>query len=153
MDNCLFCKIINGQIPCAKIWEDEEFIAFLDAFPNTKGMTLVLPKKHHDSEIFSIPDEELKNYIVATKKVVKILEKSLSVKRVAVVAEGMGVNHAHFKLYPLYGLEKRFEEMYASQKIFFEKYEGYVTTLIGPEANREDLHALAHDIRKKFGLE
>jgi len=153
MTDCIFCKIIKKEIPCAKIWEDEEFIAFLDINPNTKGMTIVLPKTHHDSEIFSMPDEVLKNYIVAVKKVVKILEKSLDVKRVAVVAEGLGVNHAHFKLYPLHGLEKKFEEMIPADKVFFEKYEGYITTLFGPPANKDELNALAHDIRKKFGLE
>ncbi|MGV8169485.1 MAG: HIT family protein [Candidatus Nanoarchaeia archaeon] len=153
MDNCIFCKIARGEIPCAKIWEDEDYLAFLDINPNTKGMTLVLPKKHFESEVFMMPDETLKEYILAAKRVVKILEKSLSVKRVAVVAEGMGVNHAHFKLYPLHGLEHKYVEMIPPEKIFFEKYEGYITTVFGPEANKEELNALAHEIRKKFGLE
>ena len=52
MENCIFCKIVKGEIPCVKIWEDKDFLAILDVFPNTKGMTLVLTKKHFDSYAF-----------------------------------------------------------------------------------------------------
>ena len=57
MDDCLFCKIIKGDIPSVKIWEDDNHIAILDAFPNTKGATLVIPKKHYDSYIFDMDDQ------------------------------------------------------------------------------------------------
>jgi len=46
MDSCVFCKIVKGEMPCAKIWEDDNFIAFLDIKPATKGMTLLIPKIH-----------------------------------------------------------------------------------------------------------
>ena len=46
MSDCIFCKIAKGEIPSVKIWEDDEFFAILDLFPNTKGMTLVIPKSH-----------------------------------------------------------------------------------------------------------
>jgi len=57
MENCVFCSIVSGKIPVAKIWEDEKFLAFLDNRPNTPGMTLVIPKQHYDSYIFNLEDD------------------------------------------------------------------------------------------------
>ncbi|MBS3149123.1 HIT domain-containing protein [Candidatus Woesearchaeota archaeon] len=115
MKNCIFCKIISNEIDSAKIWEDNKFIAILDINPNTKGMNLVLSKEHYSSYAFDLQDDILKDIIIATKKIAKILEKSLKVKRVAMVMEGMGIDHLHIKLYPLYGLKEKFEEIW--QKI------------------------------------
>lgn len=146
---CIFCKIIKGEIPCAKVWEDKEFIAILDAFPNTKGMTLVMPKEHHDSYVFDGSDEFYAKIMTASKKVAKMLEKGLDVQRIALVMEGMGVNHAHIKLYPLHGVDEKFKEMWAPKEIFFEKYEGYLSTQLGPKANPEELKKLAEYIKKR----
>ena len=147
MDTCIFCKIAKGEFDSSKIWEDDNFLAILDLNPNTKGMTLVLPKKHFDSDVFSLPDKDYQDLMAAVKKVSKILEKGLKVNRVAMVAEGMGVNHVHVKLYPLYGIEKEFKEMWAKEKVFFENYQGYVSTQLGPKADMEDLKKLAGEIR------
>jgi diadenosine tetraphosphate (Ap4A) HIT family hydrolase len=146
--NCVFCKIVTGQIPSAKTWEDENFLAILDINPNTKGMTLVLTKAHYDSYVFEMPDEVHQQLWLAVKKVARLLEKALGVQRVAAVMEGMGVNHAHIKLYPLYGLEKEFEETWAKDKIFLDKYPGYVSTQLGPPADSSELEKLAQEIRK-----
>jgi diadenosine tetraphosphate (Ap4A) HIT family hydrolase len=147
--DCIFCKIIKGEFDSAKIWEDEEFLAILEIRPNTKGMTLVLPKKHFDSYIFDLPDDVYEKLLMAAKKVGKILDKSLKVKKVAMVMEGMGVNHAHIKLYPMYGLDEDFKEMWAKEQAFFDKYPGYITTILGPEAKMEDLKRLADEIKQK----
>ncbi|MDD5700146.1 MAG: HIT domain-containing protein [Candidatus Nanoarchaeia archaeon] len=147
-ETCIFCKIVKGEIPSAKIWEDSNFIAILDKSPNTEGMTLIMPKKHFDSDITDMPDSDYKNLIMAVKKVAKLLEKKLDVKRVAIVMEGMGVNHAHIKLYPLHGLDKKFEETWAKEKKFFERYEGYISTHLGPEKSMEELKKLAEKITK-----
>jgi histidine triad (HIT) family protein len=88
MAECIFCKIISGEIDSAKIWEDEEFLAILDIAPNTKGETLVLTKKHYDSYVFDMPEETYLKLMSASKKVAKILEKGLKVTRVAMVMEG-----------------------------------------------------------------
>jgi len=143
MDDCIFCKIIKGEIPSYKIYEDESHYAFLDIYPNTKGMTLVIPKKHHDSYLFKMNDNDYSNLLLVSKKVGKILEKGLNVKRVAMVMEGMGVNHAHIKLYPLYGLEKEFEETWATEKIFFDRYKGYISTQMGERASDDELKQLS----------
>jgi len=149
MENCIFCKIAGGEIDSAKIWEDKDFVAILDLNPNTKGMALIMPKEHYDSYIFSMPDDFYAKMMLASKKVAKLLEKALDAKRVAMVMEGMGVNHAHIKLYPLHGLEKEFEEMWAKDKVFFDKYPGYITTQLGPQAGIEELKKLAEEIKSK----
>ena len=58
MDNCIFCKIVKGEIPSVKIWEDKNYLAILDINPNVEGMTLVIPKKHFDSYVFEMKDKE-----------------------------------------------------------------------------------------------
>ena len=148
MEDCIFCKIINNEIPSAKIWEDKDFIAILDVMPNTKGMTLVLTKKHYDSYAFDMPDLIYEKFMLATKNVSKILEKGLKVKRVAMVMEGMGINHAHIKLYPLHGVNEKFKEMWAKDKIFFNNYDGYISTQTGKKVELSELKKIAKEITK-----
>ena len=118
MENCIFCKIIKEEIPSVKIWEDKNFIAILDKFPNTQGMTLVIPKKHFDSYVFDMNDNDYKELMIAAKKVAKLLDKKLKVKRTALVMEGLGVNHAHIKLYPIYRLDEKFKETWPKNSSF-----------------------------------
>lgn len=146
MENCIFCKIVKGEIDSARIWEDKEFLAILDVMPNTKGMALVLTKQHYDSYAFDMPEEDYKKFLSAAKKVAKILEKGLGVKRVAMVMEGMGINHTHIKLYPLYGLEDKFKEMWAKDKVFFDRYQGYISTQTGSQVDLNELKKLARKI-------
>lgn len=150
MEDCVFCKIAKGQIESAKIWEDDEFLAVLDTNPNVKGMTLFLTKEHFDSYIFDMPNEIYSKFMLAAKNVANILEKGLGVMRVALVMEGMGINHAHLKLYPLHGVKNKFQEMWAKDRVFFENYEGYISTQLGPAADRRDLGELAEIIKKKI---
>ena len=151
MDNCIFCKIAKGEIPAARIWEDDKFLAILDASPNTKGMALVMPKLHYDSYAFDMAEEVYAEFFGAAKKVAKIMETGLGVIRVALVMEGMGVNHAHLKLYPMYGLEEKFRETWAKDRVNFENYQGYISTQLGQQSDPADLNKLAKDIRKKNG--
>ena len=147
MSECIFCRIIKGEIPCTKIYEDEEFLAILDINPNSEGMTLVLTKKHYPSYVFDMPDEVYKKFMLVSKKIAKTIDKALNVKRTAMVMEGMGINHAHIKLYPLHGLKETFTEMWHPEKVFFKKYEGYITTQLGPEAKKEELEKTAKKIK------
>lgn len=101
-ENCIFCKIIDWEIPSVKIREDDDFVAILDAFPNRKWMTLVITKDHYDSDIFNLDDELLAKYMKATKRVVALLKKWLNIDKVWVVVEWLDVPHAHVKLYPFY---------------------------------------------------
>jgi histidine triad (HIT) family protein len=145
--DCIFCKIARGEIPAVKIWEDEKHLAILDINPNTKGMTLVLTKKHYDSDATDMPDKEYCELMIASKRVAKLLEKKLNVKRVAIIMEGLGINHVHIKLYPLHGLDEKFKETWAKEKKFFDKYEGYISTHIGPKKTIEELNKIAEKIR------
>ena len=150
-EDCVFCKIVQGKMPSVKVWEDGENIAILDIKPNAEGMTLVIPKKHYGSDIFEMSDEEYKNFLSSAKKVAKLLEKGLNVKRVAMVIEGMEVNHAHIKLYPLHGLEEKFKAMISKEQIYFNRYQGYITTLEGPKKSMEQLKKVADKILNKKG--
>ena len=143
MKDCIFCKIVRGEVPAVKIWEDKEFFAFLDINPNTEGMTLVIPKKHFDSDVFDMLEEDYKKLMIASRKVAKLLIKGLKVKRVSFVMEGMGVNHIHVKLYPLHGLKEKFTEMWAKEKVYFDSYPGYLTTQLGPQKPIDDLNKVA----------
>lgn len=149
MKNCVFCKIAAGQMDAAKIWEDKDFMAILDINPNVKGMALIFPKKHFDSDVFDMSDDFYSKLMLVSKKVAKILEKGLNVRRVALVMEGMGVNHAHIKLYPLHGLSEKFQEMWAKKRIYFNKYEGYLSTQLGPKVDLDELRKLSKKIVSK----
>lgn len=148
MNSCIFCKVISGEFDSAKVWEDKDFVAILDLNPNTHGMTVVLTKAHHDSYVVDMDDETYAHFFKAAKKVAKMLEKGLKVQRVALVMEGMGIDHAHIKLYPLHGLEKKFKEMWEDTREFFEMYKGYISTKMGPQKNMDELKKLAEKIKE-----
>ncbi len=150
--DCVFCKVIAGEFDCAKIWEDENFLAILDINPNTSGMALVMPKLHFDSNLFDLPEKTYSAFLLAAKEVAALLEKGLDVSRVALVMEGMGVNHAHIKLYPLRDTDERFKDRWSKEKVFFEHYPGYVTTQLGSGVPLLDLKKQAEDLRKKTAL-
>lgn len=105
MSECIFCKIIAGEIPAVKIWENDSFIAFLDAFPACPWQTLVVPKMHYDSDIFVMDTDIYTSLMLAIKDVVALLKKWLDVDRVGMVVEWLQVPHAHGKLYPFWWWE------------------------------------------------
>ena len=96
----IFTKIINGEIPCYKIAEDENYFAFLDINPLTKGHTLVIPKEEKDY-IFDHNDDVLSGLILFSKKVAKAIEKSIPCQRVGVQVIGLEVPHTHIHLIPI----------------------------------------------------
>lgn len=96
----IFSKIIEGQIPCYKIAEDEKFIAFLDINPMSKGHTLVVPKVEIDY-LFDLDDSLLSDMILFSKKLAKSIEKAIPCKRVGVMVIGLEVPHAHIHLIPI----------------------------------------------------
>ena len=145
--DCIFCKIARKEIPSVQIYEDADFLGILDINPNTIGMTLIITKKHYPSYAFDIPESVYNKIMSITKKIAKMIDKNLGVKRTAMVMEGMGINHLHIKLYPLYGLKEKFTETWHPQKIFFKEYEGYITTQLGPQAKKEELEKIAKKIR------
>ncbi len=102
--SCIFCDIVAGKSPCHKVWEDDEHLAFLSIFPNTKGFTVVIPKEHHSSYAFEQSDEVLSKLVIATKQVALLLDKAFDdVGRTGMFFEGYGVDHLHSKLFPMHG--------------------------------------------------
>jgi histidine triad (HIT) family protein len=99
----LFTRIINGEIPCYKIAEDENYIAFLDINPLAVGHTLVVPKEETDY-IFDLSDNSLAGMVVFAKKIALAIGKSVPCKRVGVAVLGLEVPHAHIHLIPVNNL-------------------------------------------------
>ncbi|MBW2988516.1 HIT domain-containing protein [Candidatus Woesearchaeota archaeon] len=147
-ENCVFCKIVKGDIPSVKIYEDDEFIAILDINPNTEGATLLISKQHYPSYIVDIPEEPYTKFFERARKIAKLLEKGLGVKRCAIVLEGMGINHAHLKIYPLHGISEEWHPVEAEERVYFKAYPGYVSTQLGPQASLEELEKVANKIRE-----
>lgn len=96
----IFTKIIRGDIPSYKIAENDQFYAFLDINPLSKGHTLVIPKREVDY-IFDLEDEELAAMHVFAKHVAKAIEKAIPCKRIGVAVMGLEVPHAHIHLIPI----------------------------------------------------
>lgn len=96
----IFSKIVSGEIPCFKIAENDDFLAFLDVFPLVEGHTLVIPKTEIDY-IFDIEDEKLAQLHVFSKKVAKAVQKAIPCKRIGVAVIGLEVPHAHIHLVPM----------------------------------------------------
>lgn len=96
----LFTKIVNGEIPCHKVAEDEEFLAFLDIMPLKLGHVLVIPKIEVDY-IFDIEDDLLGRMMIFAKSVAKKIEKAFPCNRIGVTVIGLEVPHAHIHLIPI----------------------------------------------------
>ncbi|MCL9768834.1 HIT family protein [Flavobacterium sp. HXWNR69] len=100
----IFTKIVNGEIPCYKIAEDENYLAFLDVNPNTKGHTLCIPKKEIN-KIFDMEEEHYLGLMKFSRKVAKALEKTVECKRIGVAVVGLEVPHVHVHLIPLQDMD------------------------------------------------
>lgn len=116
----IFTKIVNGEIPCYKITEDDNYLAFLDVNPNAKGHTLCIPKKEIN-KIFEIEDDLYLGLMAFSKKVAIALEKSVPCKRIGMAVIGLEVPHAHVHLIPLNEMDEiRFQNKVALSKEEFE---------------------------------
>jgi histidine triad (HIT) family protein len=96
----IFTRIINGEIPCYKIAEDENYFAFLDINPLKAGHTLVVPKQETDY-FFDLEDDLLAGLIVFSKKVAKAIESVIPCNRIAMAVVGLEVPHVHVHLIPM----------------------------------------------------
>jgi histidine triad (HIT) family protein len=96
----IFTRIVNGEIPCYKIAEDENYFAFLDINPMAKGHTLVIPKKEVDY-IFDLDKETIAGLMQFAQRVAKAIESTIPCKRIGVAVLGLEVPHAHIHLVPL----------------------------------------------------
>ena len=133
MKACIFCAIVRREVPSHQVWENSTHLAFLGTHPSHAGMTLVIPKEHIGSDIFQASNEVVTALFLAAKEVaLRISEALPNIVRVALVFEGLEVEHLHAKLYPLNQQEH-------SQGL---------STVDGPLAENRELEALAKKIRQ-----
>ena len=114
----IFTKIINGEIPCYKIAEDDNFFAFLDINPNAKGHTLCVPKKEID-KLFDLDDVTYIGLMQFSKKIAVALKKTVPCDRIGMTVIGLEVPHAHVHLIPL----NEMREMTFKHKVSLSKEE------------------------------
>lgn len=100
----IFTKIINGEIPCYKITENADFIAFLDVNPNAKGHTLCVPKQEVN-KIFDMEEDLYLGLMAFSRKVAIALEKTVPCKRIGMAVVGLEVPHTHVHLIPLQDMD------------------------------------------------
>ena len=96
----IFTRIVNGEIPCHKVAESEQYLAFLDIRPQTKGHTLCIPKQEVDY-IFDLEDDQLAGLMQFAKQVARALKSVVPCKRIGIAVVGLEVPHAHVHLIPL----------------------------------------------------
>jgi diadenosine tetraphosphate (Ap4A) HIT family hydrolase len=141
--DCIFCEIVAGRIPSHAVFEDERHLAILDIFPTVTGQALVLPKAHVTSDVFALDEESHTALWAAARTVARRIVDRLGALRVCGVVEGMEVDHAHVKLYPIH----RVMAATATATIDQERYSGYLCTLHGARRPDEELARTARQIR------
>ena len=104
MSECLFCKIVKGELPSSKIYEDEDTLAFLDLFPVNKGHSLVIPKEHYET-IFDVPTESLAKISSVMKNVADAVKKGVNADGISIAQSngkdaGQVIPHIHFHIMP-----------------------------------------------------
>ena len=130
-EKCIFCLIAKGEIPCAKVYEDDSVLAFLDLSPVHPGHTLVIPKREVDY-IFDLEDDELAGMQVFAKKVALAIGKAFPCKKVGMAVLGLEVPHAHIHLIPM---QSEKDMLFSNPKL---------------QLSAEEFAAVAEAIRKAF---
>lgn len=146
--DCVFCKIVEGEISAYTVWEDADHLAFLSRHPNTEGFTVLVTKDHYDSYYAELSDEVLAGLTKAAKSVALLLDQKLDdVGRTGMIFEGFGVNHMHAKLFPMHGTKgEEWKQRLADINTYFDHYEGYISSHDGAEASAEELERVAKKI-------
>ncbi|KAI4893904.1 hypothetical protein NFI96_013425 [Prochilodus magdalenae] len=141
----LFPRIVRGEEQQWRVWEDDEHIAFLTPFPNTPGLTVLVPRKPLTSDILRLEERDYKGLVLATRQVAQLLEEGLGAGGVGLIFEGFEIDYAHAKLIPLVPPPGNLtKDLMCPVPEFYDMYPGFVTSASGPPASSEslrDLHA------------
>lgn len=148
MRDDVFSKIVRGELPCEKVWEDEHHLAFLSIFPNTPGVTVVIPKDYQPSSFTEVEPERFARFMVAVQEVGRLLVRAFhDTERPAIVFEGLGVDYLHAKLFPLHGTRAPEGRREHHEPLWFDTYPGYVTSQDGNRMDDASLAEIANQIR------
>lgn len=134
----LLSRIVRGEQQQWRVWEDSEHVAFLTPYPNSPGLTVVVPRKQLPSDILKLEEADYKALILATYKVARLLQEGMRARGVALIFEGFEIDYAHAKLIPLLPLPEGTNPA-KLQPECFQSYPGYVSSLDGPAADHEAL--------------
>ncbi|KAF9258044.1 HIT-like protein [Marasmius fiardii PR-910] len=153
-DMNLFARIIRGEIEQWRIWEDERHVGWLTPFPNAPGFTVLVPRKHLSSDVFSLGEEEYRELLKVTLKLAGEMKKAFGVERIGVFFEGFEIDYTHVKLIPVHQVSGSISEKEGdvegeeSTGPYYEVYSGYITTERGPqERDIGKLERLAASVR------
>ncbi len=147
--DCLFCKLIAGDVPSWIVYEDEEHVAFLTPFPNSPGFTVVVTREHQPSDVLALANDRFTKFILVAKEISTKLNVALGTNRTRLIIEGMGIDHAHIKLIPMHGIPiGPWQPILSAQHDFFPTYQGFLTTNDGPRMSDGALTELQARIRR-----
>lgn len=150
-DQNIFARIIRGEVPQWRIWEDDTHVAFLTPFGNTPGFTVLVPRKHLQSDIFRLEDQEYAEIVKAAHVVAQHLKIAFNIQRCGMFFEGYEIDYAHVKLIPVLDEEPSQMRAIAGPASFHTSYEGYLTSQFGPlTSNFSGLSEEAEKIRRCF---
>ena len=149
MNDCIFCKIVAGEVSSYLVWEDEKHMAFLTPFPNTDGFTVVITKEHYPSYVADLPSDVRNGLMDAVCTVAHQIDQSFKdVGRTGIMFEGFGLDHIHAKLFPMHGTEgDGWKQRASREEKFFETYEGYISSHDAAPADAKKLEEIASKIR------
>ncbi|SKA38457.1 Diadenosine tetraphosphate (Ap4A) hydrolase [Marinactinospora thermotolerans DSM 45154] len=150
--DCVFCRIVSGDAPCHPIWEDERHLAFLSIFPNTEGFSVVVTKEHLSSYVVDLGDDSYLALHLAAREAARRLDAAFpDVARTGIIYEGYGVDHAHAKLFPMHGTSGNsgadWRAVESDVDLYFERYQGYLSSHDHGRADDDELARLARRIR------
>ncbi|XP_030649211.1 uncharacterized protein LOC115829296 [Chanos chanos] len=144
----LFSRIIRGEERQWRVWEDNEHVAFLTPFPNTPGVTVLVPRRPLPSDIFSLEEKDYTALMLATRKVAQLLQEGMEARGVALIFEGFEIDHAHVKLIPI--VPPPGGKLPTVRPHFCATYAGYVTSADGPPASPEALKEIHTQVTRSF---
>jgi len=133
--DCIFCKIAKGEIPSHKVYEDENFIAFLDINPFEKGHTLLIPKKHA-KWVWDLEEKEYLKLMNIVKKIARALQKRFNTEWIVSGVVGMDIPHAHVHIIP---------------RFIGDGLGSFPSKILDPKPTNEEMKEIAEGIKREVG--
>ena len=154
-DQSLFARIIRGECQHWRVWDDDSFVAFLTPFPNTPRFTVLVPRVHLSSDIFSICGTKYANLMLAARTVANLLKVAFNTNRCGMIFEGFEIDYAHVKLMPVCARAENDAVSFSTSASELAQYEttykGYLTSLRGPPSDYTDsIVAEAKSLRESY---